>query len=426
MISYIIGAVYFTLILEVLLIINSFRYARRERNTKRPDYTPQAAIIAPHYGWDDQTTENVKRLLDQDYAGAYEVFFVTHAKGESGYDESYPHLLEIAEGHPNAHTLLAPNIVENSLPRSQKVQNLMTAIEAFPDDVEVIAFVDADATIERDWLTLLVQPLQDKEVGATVGARFYFPHTLNTASLVEAVWINFQIAFQGDHPLAMVWGGSNAIRRESFEQGKVLQRWNNATIEDHNLTHAVRGLKRKVHFVPDCIAITHTEKRTWKQVIEFTNRQMVMTFRMGLKAQWWVTLLVLLPKALLVIGSIPFIFYSERFLLVLLVPFIEIQSYRVFSRNLPLWLREMSKIRETLRTASLVVPITMLLAGLNAVYALFQKKIVWGGVRYEILSATKSRVLGRTPEADGTKALDGGGIGLDNQEFISLFVFYAP
>ncbi len=409
MISYIIGAVYFTLILEVLLIINSFRYARRERNTKRPDYTPQAAIIAPHYGWDDQTTENVKRLLDQDYAGAYEVFFVTHAKGESGYDESYPHLLEIAEGHPNAHTLLAPNIVENSLPRSQKVQNLMTAIEAFPDDVEVIAFVDADATIERDWLTLLVQPLQDKEVGATVGARFYFPHTLNTASLVEAVWINFQIAFQGDHPLAMVWGGSNAIRRESFEQGKVLQRWNNATIEDHNLTHAVRGLKRKVHFVPDCIAITHTEKRTWKEVIEFTNRQMVMTFRMGLKAQWWVTLLVLLPKALLVIGSIPFIFYSERFLLVLLVPFIEIQSYRVFSRNLPLWLREMSKIRETLRTASLVVPITMLLAGLNAVYALFQKKIVWGGVRYEILSATKSRVLGRTTEADGTKALDGEG-----------------
>ena len=116
------------------------------------------------------------------------------------------------------------------------------------------------------------------------------------------------------------------------------------------------------------------------------------------------TLLVFLPKALLVIGSIPFIFYSERFLLVLLVPFIEIQSYRVFSRNLPLWLRDMPKIRETLRTASLVVPITMLLAGLNAVYALFQNKIVWGGVRYEILSATKSRVLGRIREEDRTKA----------------------
>ena len=403
MISYIIGAVYFVLIFEVLLIINSFRYARRERNTERPDYTPKAAIIAPHYGWDNQTAENVKRLLNQNYAGAYEVFFVTHAKGESGYDESYPHLREIAEGHPNVHTLLAPNIVDNALPRSQKVQNLMTAIETFSDDIEIIAFVDADATIERDWLKLLVQPLQDKEVGATVGARFYFPHSLNTASLVEAVWINFQIALQGDHPLAMVWGGSNAIRRDSFEQGKVLQRWANATIEDHNLTHTVRDLKRKVHFVPDCIAVTHTEKRTWRQVMEFTNRQIVMTFRMGLKAQWWGTLLVLLPKALLVISSIPFTFYVDRrFLLVLLVPFIEIQSFRIFSRNLPRWLRDMPKIRETLRAASLVVPVAMFLAGLNAVYALFQNKIVWGGVRYEILSATESRVLGRITETEKT------------------------
>ena len=403
MISYIIGVVYLVLIFEVLLIINSFRYARRERNTKRPDYTPKAAIIAPHYGWDDQTAENVKRLLDQDYAGAYEVFLVTHTKGESGYDESYPHLIEIAEGHSNVHTLLAPNIVENSLPRSQKVQNLMTAIAAFPDDVEIIAFVDADATIERDWLTLLAQPLQDKKVGVTVGARFYFPHTLNTASLVEAVWVNFQIAVKGYHPLTRVWGGSNAIRREFFEKSKVLQRWNNAVSDDHNLTHAVRDLKRKVHFVPDCIAITRTKKRTWRQVIEFTNRQVVMGFRLEFKVPWCVIWLVLLPKALFVLGSIPFTFYSERFLLVLFVPFIEIQSYRIFSRNLPRWLRDMPKVRETLRTASLVVPIAMFLAGLNAVYALFQNKIVWGGVRYEILSATKSRVLGRITDGDKTK-----------------------
>ena len=199
----------------------------------------------------------------------------------------------------------------------------------------------------------------------------------------------------------MVWGGSNAIRRESFEQGKVLQRWDNATIEDHNLTHAVRDLKRKIHFVPDCIAVTHTERRTWKQIIEFTNRQIVMTFRMGLKAQWWGTLLVLLPKALLVLGSIPFmIFYSERFLLVLLVPFIEIQSFRIFSRNLPRWLRDTPKIGAMLRTAALVVPIAMFLAGLNAVYALFQNKIVWGSVRYEILSATRCRVLGRIAEEE--------------------------
>ena len=397
MASYFIATAYFFLILEILLIAQSFLYARRERRTKRPDYAPKAAIIAPHYGWDAQTEENAKRLLDQDYAGNYEVLFVTHAKGKSDYDVSYPHLLEIAEKYPKARVLLAPNIIDNSLPRSQKVQNLMTAISAFPDDVEVIAFVDADATIQRNWLTLLVQPLQDQNIGATVGARFYVPHTFNFASLVEAIWINFQIVLQGDHPLAMIWGGSNAIRRELLEEGRVLQRWHNATIEDHNLTHAVREVKRKIHFVPDCIAMTHTRNRTWKQMMEFTNRQMIMTFRMGHTTQWASCLLTFLPKALIVLVSIPLlIFYFDRRLLpVLFVPFIEIQSYRIFTLNLPRWLRDDPHIREAIRITSLVTPISALVAGLNALYALFQNQIVWGGVRYEILSATKCRVLGR-------------------------------
>ena len=59
---------------------------------------------------------------------------------------------------PHAEVQLAPNIVDNNLPRSQKVQNLITVIESLPEDVEVIAFVDADVAIQRDWLRLLVTP----------------------------------------------------------------------------------------------------------------------------------------------------------------------------------------------------------------------------------------------------------------------------
>jgi cellulose synthase/poly-beta-1,6-N-acetylglucosamine synthase-like glycosyltransferase len=398
MIRYIIGIAYFSLIVEILMILRSFLYARRERRKKRPAYAPKAAIIAPHYGWDMQTEENVKKLLEQDYAGAYEIFFVTHAWGESGYDESYPRLLKIAEGRENVHALLAPNVIDNSLPRSQKIQNLITAIHALSDDTEVIAFVDADAMVQKDWLTLLVQPLQDPKIGAVVGARFYFPQTLNAASLVEALWVNFQISLQGDHRLSMVWGGSNAIRRELIKKGKVLERWENATIEDLNLTHAVRDLKLKVHFAPDCVAITHTESRTWKQMMEFTNRQMVMTFRMGFKAQWVGSLFTFLPKTLIVFGSIPLAFYSDQFLSVLLIPFVEIQSYRIFALNLPRWLKEMPGMRENIRATALVAPLSMFVAGINALYALFQNKIVWGGVRYEIISATKCRVLGRVGE----------------------------
>ncbi|MDE0041574.1 MAG: glycosyltransferase family 2 protein, partial [Candidatus Poribacteria bacterium] len=367
-----------------------------------------AVIIAPHYGWDAQTEESVELLLSQDYAGEYEVFLVTHAIGDSDCDPSYSHLGRLAEEYPHAHALLAPNVIDNSLPRSQKVQNLITAISELPDDVEIIAFVDADVTVREDWLRLLVEPLQDRRIGATVGARFYYPHTFNLPSLVEAIWVNFQIGVQGDHRFTMVWGGSNAIRRELISDANVLQRWENATIEDHNLTHAVRDSKLKVHFVPDCVVITHTVNRTWRQVLEFTNRQMIMTYRMGFPAQWGLSLAGLLPKALIVFTSIPLLpFYFNwpfRFnqlfvLLVLLIPFIEIHIYRIFSLNLPKVLRDMDGFRDNIRMTSFVTPISMFVAGLNAVYTVFQDKIIWGGVRYRILSATTCQVLGRVSEA---------------------------
>ena len=392
--TYIIATAYFFFIVELLVISRSFFYARRERNAKRPTYTPKAAIIAPHYGWDADTEAHVKGLLRQDYAGAYEIFFVTHQKADSGHDVSYPHLCEIAEPHPNVHVLLAPNIVENDLPRSQKVQNLLTAIEKLPDDIEVIAFVDADVAIRENWLTLLVNPLQEPDIGTTVGGRFYFPQTWNIASLAESIWVNFQMSVQGDHRYTMVWGGSNAFRREMLEKAQILQRWNEATIEDLNTTLAMRDVKRKVHFVPDCVAVTRTANRTWHQIFEFTNRQVIMTFHMGLWAQWFASLMISLPKGVCILGSLPFLFHRRELLPVIFIPFLEVLSYRFFTKNLPRWLQDMPRVRQTISVSSYVTSVGIFLAGLNAVYAVFQRKITWGGVRYEILSATKCRVLG--------------------------------
>ena len=192
----------------------------------------------------------------------------------------------------------------------------------------------------------------------------------------------------------MVWGGSNAFRREMLEKAQILERWEQATIEDLNTTLAMRDVKHKVHFVPDCVAITHTANRTWHQIFEFTNRQVIMTFHMGLWVQWLTSLVVCLPKGLCVFGSLPFLFHRRELLPVIFIPFLEALSYRFFSRNLPRWLQDMPKVRQTISVSSYVTSVGIFLAGLNAVYAVFQRKITWGGVRYEILSATKCRVLG--------------------------------
>lgn len=400
--SVIIITTYFLFILEVLLISQSFFYTRRERKAERPSYTPKVAIIAPHYGWDDATAEHATSLLHQDYDGDYRIYFVTHDMDGSGYDVSYPHLQELVKDVPYADVYLAPNIIDNNLPRSQKVQNLITVIEKLPQDVEVIAFVDADVSIQKDWLKLLVTPLQDQSIGATVGGRFYFPQTWNFPSLVEATWVNFQMALQGDHWLTMVWGGSNAFRREFLEKGQILQRWEQATIEDLNTTRAVRDVKKKIHFVPDCVAVTRTSNRTWGQIFEFTNRQMIMTRHMGLWAQWFGCLFLFLPKAVLVIVSIPFampfVGSQPGLLPVVFIPFFEVIGFRLCCRNLPQWLHDMPDVQDTLRISKYAAPFSIFLAGINAFYAMFQRKIVWGGVRYEILSATRCKVLGRVKD----------------------------
>ena len=125
---------------------------------------------------------------------------------------------------------------------------------------------------------------------------------------------------------------------------------------------------------------------------------MIMTKHMGLWAQWFGSLFLFLPKAVLVIGSIPFalpFLGSQPGLLpVVFIPFLEVMGFRLCCRNLPQWLHEMPQVRDTLRISKYAAPFSIFLAGINAFYAMFQRNIVWGGVKYKILSATKCRVLG--------------------------------
>ena len=400
---YLVGTCYFLLIVEILVILRSFFYARREKRKTSPTFFPKAAVIAPHYGWDFRTAENVKRVLKQDYAGDHLVYLVTNYVGDADYDSSYRPLLELVEGYTNVQVVLAPNIIDDNLPRSQKIQNLMSVIELLPNDIEIIAFIDADAEIRSDWLSQLVQPLKDPKVGATVGGRFYLVTGKNgflkdLATVTEAAWVNFQLAIQGDHRLTMVWGGSNAIRRKLISQGKVLERWDRAAIEDHNLTFAVRSLNQKIHFVPEAISICHTKHRSWKQVLEFTNRQTIMTYWMRHKIQWAILFMTVVPKTL-ILFSVPFLALSMRtpMWLFTLIPFLllEIYFYRHSFFVLPDEMKHNQQIRENIKRTSFAIPISGFVAAVNAVWAIFQNEIVWGNVRYRILSDTECQVLGR-------------------------------
>lgn len=397
MFGILLGIAYLLLSLELFILVRSFVYARRERKRCRPPYVPRTVILAPHYGWDEQIERNARLLLEQDYPGQYQIFFITHENGGSGPDSSYPHLKRLEEEHPGlVRVVLAPSIVDHSLPRSQKVQNLLTAIDLLDEEVAVIALVDADSRVRRDWLRSIVEPLQDERVGATVGARYYVPQVCRLPALVESVWINFQFLWQGDHSQAMVWGGSTAMHLKTFYRGDVSSRWLRTAFEDHQLTRSMRELGLKISFIPACVVVTETRNRSWGQVMEFTNRQLLVTYRMGLRAQWTMVMVAFVPKALIIFGLLPFALDSPaRLAAILAIPFLEGISYFISGFNLPPWLRSESRVTSSRYIGSCIVPLAMLIAVINAINALFRSEIVWGGVRYMIPSATECRVMGR-------------------------------
>ncbi|MFH1679432.1 MAG: glycosyltransferase family 2 protein [Candidatus Eisenbacteria bacterium] len=383
-------------LIEMVLLSRALAYARRERRTERPPYAPRAAVIAPHFGWDAQAEANARRLLEQDYPGEYHVLFVTHLDGDGCPDESYRRLQQLTAGSTRARVLLAPNVVDNRLGRSQKAENLITALAAVPEEVEVFALIDAAAGIGGDWLARLVRPLQEEGVGVATGARFYAPLVPSVASYTEAVWVNYQIALYGDRHIGMVWGGSSAIRREIFERGGVLARWRQALFEDQDLTRTVAELGKRIHFVPDCIPVSYTGEPGWRRVLEFTNRQMAVTYWMKLRVSWWLAITHLLPKGAAFLAAIPLTIHApERFSVLLAVPLLESMSYLLFTRTLPDSLREDLRIRRTMYLTSLAVPAALLLGGINALWAPFKRSIVWGGVRYAYRRPEGCRILGR-------------------------------
>jgi hypothetical protein len=321
---------------------------------------------------------------------------VTHIDGNGEPDPSYRPLRRLAEGSARGRVLLARNVVDNGLGRSQKAENLLTALASVGADVEVFAFVDADAGIDDQWLSRLVEPLPDEGVGITTGARFYAPLVPSIASYTEAVWVNYQIALYGDPRIGMVWGGSSAVRREIFERADVRKRWEGALFEDQHLTKAMAELGLRIHFVPDCIPVHFTGDRGWPRVVEFTNRQMAVTYWMRLRLSWWLTITHLLPKGLVTTAAVPLALVSpERFAVLLAAPVLEAASYLLFTRMLPRSIRSDPRIRPTMVLTSLATPVALLLGGINGACAPFKRSIVWGGVRYAHEGSSSCRVVGR-------------------------------
>ena len=278
----------------ILSLRNGFAFAAYlRRETARPlaGFTPFVSVIAPSRGLDEGLRENILPLFKQDYP-AYEIIFVTDRRD----DPSLSVIEEVIGNEPRVPARIviageARDSGQNSGQNSgQKVHNLRVASSQIESRSEAIVFVDTDARPDSRWLASLVAPLADEKIGAATGYRWFIPAKGGLASHLRSVWNASIASALGEHSNKnFCWGGSTAIRRQTFDDLHIRERWQGTVSDDFTMSRVLNEANLPIHFVPACL-VPSLDGCTPGELLEFTNRQLKIT-RVYAEHLWRVVLL---------------------------------------------------------------------------------------------------------------------------------------
>jgi len=362
-------------------------------------YTPFVSVIAPTRGLDQGLKENIAAIFQQHYPN-YEIIFVTDRA-----DDISLHVLQSAINEQNgevrvpARTVIAGEASDSG----QKVHNLRVAVSEIDPRAEVIVFVDTDARPGPEWLQHLVDPLRDEQIGAASGYRWFVPVQGGFASQLLSVWnASIASALGQGRDKNFCWGGSTAIRRSTFEELGILERWRGTVSDDFALTRALQEAKLPIHFVPACL-VPSLEDCSAGELLEFTNRQLKIT-RVYAPHLWKPLLIgsllfvaVFFGGAVLVAirASLGLAYVIPLKLLLIIYALGTAKAYiRLTAATVPLaGYRKL--LRRTLPAHLVMWPLASALYLWNALVAGFSRRIKWRGITYELKSATEAVIITR-------------------------------
>ncbi len=271
---YILAAIliYFSF-LSLLNAVQYLNYFKKELSKSPSDHTPFASIIAPCKGLDEGLAENLTSLFKQNYR-EYEVIFVVDDENDPAVSVIENVSRKYTETQSISTKLVVARPAENS---SQKVENLREAVLHLDDRSEVIVFVDSDARPSGNWLRDLTAPLDDKNIGAATGYRWFISPNFSVASELRAGWNASVASVLGpEMEKNFCWGGSTAIRRSVFEKLEVRENWAGAVSDDYVLYQVLHEAGLPIYFVPAALTAS-IETCTFREMLEFTTRQIKLT-----------------------------------------------------------------------------------------------------------------------------------------------------
>lgn len=367
-------------------------------------YAPKVAVVLCVRGLDPSLVRCLAGITLQDYTN-YEI----HIAADNQQDPALQTALEFFVNEdlppPTVHVL-----TEHSPSRSLKCSAMIGAVSELEDSIDVVALIDADAVVDRDWLNDLVKPLADPAVGATTGNRWFAPARKNFAAAVRQAWNAAAVCQMTAYQIP--WGGSLAIKRSTIDRCELLEHWSKAFCEDTMLTKILKTNQLKMVRVPGLVVI-NDESTTMAGTYQWIVRQ-VLTVRLYHR-DWPLVLLhgtFLASCMIAVLIAIVLLFYNDEpklgiLLLVLLVVF-EIGYAGLFAAIQAANLNAVNQRRgPTFIAGSTGAGIraflaTQLLYPIAVFSAATAKRVSWRGVEYRIGPGKKITMIEYHPYADSS------------------------
>jgi hypothetical protein len=354
---------------------------------------PPISVLAPCRGVDHAFEAYARALLCQDYPH-YEVLFILESTRDSAWDV----LGRVLAETPSARASLL--VAGTAKGCSQKVHNLLVGLGHVDPQSTILAFVDSDVQVHPQWLKALVMPLDDAEIGATSGYRWYVPCPGSVASSLRSAWNAATIGLMAHPRFGFAWGGSSAITRETFEKLRISEAWSRGLSDDLLLTRAVRRAGLRIQFVPACL-VPSCEPCTWGELIAWTNRQVAIG-RVYVPHSWGISLLIHLVSLILGGFGLAAVVACQWLASGLLLSYWVLSgignmavcraaTQRLAAHGCP--------IRQQAWPQVFWAPAVTILALVNLMASLMTRRITWRGISYTMLSPQQVIVHRDAPAA---------------------------
>ena len=368
------------------------RLAQRRAGTHSGFYAPRVALFCPVKGAETGLEQNIAALASFNYPD-YEIFFAM-----ASADDPARRIIErtTAGSKHKIHIVIAGRPNECG----EKVNNLRAAVLQATAGFDVFVFADSDGRPGRDWLSRLVAPLADSNLGAVTTFRWLFPQTGGFWSALASAWNAPVATYLGERRGNFCWGGGTAIRRERFEQCKVFEFWNGSVSDDFSLTHALRQYGLPIQFAPECIVPTIFDCDA-RGLLEFTNRQIIIArvYEPGLWLRGGFAHALYCGAVLmgvgLFIGNVVTDSPAIQLLLLAFVPPVlsmgrGVLRLAAIMEVLPEWKTKLLADGWIWTFLAAIVPF---LALWNTFVALVNRQIRWRGIRYQLISPGQTHIL---------------------------------